>query len=60
MNRRGALQLSAALGELLRDPVAKGRWVDLDRSRAGTINLPIEDVTESALALQGTGASFRR
>ena len=63
MNRRGALKLSAALAEVLRDPIStseSGRWValDLDRVRGG--EMPIEDVFQSGMALQAAGAATRR
>ena len=63
MNRRGALKLSAALAEVLRDPVeagTTGRWVALDLRRARAVDMPIEDVFDSAYALRTAGASTRR
>ncbi len=56
LNRRGALALSALLGEAIRGPVAADRWVALDRGRVDRVDLSIEDVYQSALALQATGS----
>jgi len=61
LNRRGALRLSAALGELLRDPQSgAGRWVALDPSRARAFDLPIEDVWQSHLALKAAWGAIKR
>ncbi len=63
LNRRGALKLSAALAEVLREPVRtaeSSRWVALDRSQARPVNLPIEDVLGSGFALKVAGAKTRR
>ena len=63
LNRRGAIKLSAALAEVLRGPVEKvesGRWVALDLGRDGPIDLPVEDVPQSAVALKANGQATRR
>ena len=63
LNRRGALQLSAALGELLRDRVAdepSARWVTLDLARAKDYDVKMEDVIGSAAVLQAAEATVRR
>jgi len=60
VNRRGALKLSAAVAEVLRDPATLGSWVALDLGRAGAADSPIEDVWQSSLALKAAEAAMRR
>lgn len=60
LNRRGALALSSLLGDAIRGAVEPDRWVSLDRGRVGPVDLPIEDVYQSALALQAAGSPPRR
>ncbi len=57
VNRRGALKLSAALASVLRDPATLGSWAALDLGRAGAVDLPIEDVWQSLLALKAAEAA---
>ncbi len=60
LNRRGAMALSALLGEAIRGPIAADRWVALDRGRVDRVDLPIEDVYQSGLALQAAESPSRR
>jgi hypothetical protein len=55
VNRRGALELSAALAEAIQGRPTSG-WVALGDGRARPVDLPIEDVSESAVALAGGGS----
>jgi hypothetical protein len=51
LDREGALKLSAALGEVLREPAVANdtaRWVALDARRTRTVSLRLEDVSQSA------------
>ena len=53
VNRRGALKLSAALADLLRQPSlgdGSPRWVALDLSKGRDYDGPIEDVNQSVIA----------
>ena len=63
VNRRGALKLSAALAEVLADRPSAGptaRWVALDLGRAGSVDLPMEDVMQSAEIVRAAEATTRR
>jgi hypothetical protein len=63
LNRRGALKLSAALAEILRDPLEigqTGHWVALDINRARPVDLPIEDLIQSSVAVETARATTRR
>ena len=53
LKRPGALRLSAAIGDLLREDSRSHRWVDLDAGRPRSVESPIEDVNQSAVALRG-------
>ncbi len=63
LNRRGALQLSAAVAEVLRgrpEAAASGNWVALDRTRVGPVESKIEDVIQSSMALRAGVGAIRR
>ena len=60
LKRFGALRLSAALGDLLRPEHAPGGWVQLDTGRPRSVDYPLEDVGQSAVALQGGPAGIKR
>jgi hypothetical protein len=63
VNRRGALKLSAALADVLREPaVVDGspRWVGLDLSKARDFDGPIEDVNQSVVALRADALAAKR
>ena len=60
LKRNGALRLSAALGDLLRIGPPAGTWVDLDAGKPRPIDLPIEDLGQSAVALQNDQHKSRR
>ena len=60
LKRPGALRLSAALGDLLRKPMVGGRWVHLEAGRPRSVEYPLEDVLQSAIALQADAANARR
>jgi hypothetical protein len=63
VNRRGAMRLSTALADALADRPAggtEGRWVSLELGRAGVLDLPLEDVSQSTLAIKALEAQTRR
>ena len=63
LNRRGALELSAAIAGSVLGPVgAEGpnRWVALDLSRARPVDYPMEDVNRSGVALRAERIAARR
>ena len=60
LKRPGALRLSEALGDLLRAGPLPGRWVTLDAGSPRPLAWPIEDVGQSAMALQRDQAALRR
>ncbi len=63
VNRQGALKLSAALAEVLRQPVEAAdspRWVSLDLARVRSFDGPIEDVNQSIVALRAEAVAARR
>jgi len=60
LTRYGALRLSAALGALLRGDLSGGRWVNLDAGLPRSVEFPIEDVNQSAVALQSDQSRVQR
>jgi hypothetical protein len=63
VERRGAMRLSIALADLLADRPdggTGGRWVSLETGEAGGLDMPLEDVIQSALAIQALEAQTRR
>ncbi len=60
LQRSGALRLSAALGDLIRTGLPAGGWVYLDAGVPRAIDLPIEDLGQSAIALRNDHALTRR
>jgi hypothetical protein len=62
VNRRGALKLSAAVAEVLRDPTEarSTRWVALDLSKVRDFDGPIEDVNQSVVAQKAEPGTARR
>lgn len=60
LKRPGALRLSAALGDLLRTRPPAGAWVNLDAGQPRPINLRIEDIGQSAVAIQHDHDTTRR
>jgi len=63
VNRRGALKLSVALADLLRESgnkVEKLRWVSLDLSRTRDYEGSIEDVNQSVVAVRADALAAKR
>jgi hypothetical protein len=63
VNRPGALKLSAALGEILREPagaVPAPRWVGIEFDRVRRFDLSIEDVNQSTLVLKADAEATAR
>ena len=60
LKRPGALRLSAGLGTLIRNGLAGGRWVRLDAGAPRSVEFPIEDVGQSAVALAPPAPGARR
>ena len=52
LKRPGALRISVAIGDLLRDHLPVGGWVKLDAGAPRPIESPIEDVGQSAVAIR--------
>lgn len=60
LKRPGALRLSAALGRTIRAGPGGDRWVRLDAGSPRSIEFPIEDVGQSAVAIAGGPTRNRR
>jgi len=63
VDRRGAMRLSIALADVLADRSdggTEGRWVSLEPGEAGALDVPLEDVIQSALAIKALEAQTRR
>ena len=60
LKRPGALRLSTAIGDLLRDHLPDGGWVKLDAGAPRTIDLPMEDVNQSAVAFRNESGRATR
>ena len=63
VNRRGALKLSAALADVLRQPVVNDgspHWVSLDLAKARDFDGPIEDVNQSVVAVRADALAAKR
>jgi hypothetical protein len=63
VNRRGALKLSAAVADVLRQPaddLASSRWVFIDLARIRDFDGPIEDVNQSIVAVRADVLATRR
>ena len=51
LKRPGALRLSAAIGTLIHEGLPGNQWVQLDAGRPRSVEYPLEDVGQSAIAL---------